>query len=497
MDKSIIVIGAGIAGLSTGCYGQMNGYQTRLFEMHDLPGGLCTSWKRKGFVFDGCIHWLVGSASGSFRQIWDELGALQGKEIVDHEEFVRIVHPDGKAFIVYTDIDRLEAHMLELSPQDAPLIKEFTHAIRQFSDFDEPLDMPKTSFQRLALLLKMLPKLPALNKWSKTTMQDFAARFIDPFLREVFPMVFEIDDFPVIGAIVTLAGMNEKNSGYPLGGSLLFSQAIEERYKRLGGEIYYNSSVEKILVDNQRAVGIQLADGSQYFADIIISAADGHATIFDMLEGRFINDEIRGYYDNLPIFNPYVQVSMGVKRDMSDQPHAVQYLLEKPLKIAERERKAIGVRHLCFDPTLAPKGNSVVEVLFELDYQYWKKLAEDSEHYEAEKQQIAIQTMNYLETLYPGFTAQVEVVDVATPLTTERYTGNWQGSIEGWLITTKTIQMMMGPGMDKTLPGLQNFYMVGQWVEPGGGLPPAAKSGRDMIKRLCKQDGIPFNPKVA
>ncbi len=63
-QKSIIIIGAGIAGLSAGCYGQMNGYQTPIFELHDLPGGLCTAWKRKGYTFDGCIHYLIGSGGG-------------------------------------------------------------------------------------------------------------------------------------------------------------------------------------------------------------------------------------------------------------------------------------------------------------------------------------------------------------------------------------------------------------------------------------------------
>ena len=64
--KSIIIIGAGIAGLSAGCYGQMNNYQTRIFEMHNLPGGLCTSWKRQGYTIDGCLHWLVLNRDQAF-----------------------------------------------------------------------------------------------------------------------------------------------------------------------------------------------------------------------------------------------------------------------------------------------------------------------------------------------------------------------------------------------------------------------------------------------
>ncbi|MBN2394129.1 MAG: hypothetical protein JXR84_25580 [Anaerolineae bacterium] len=77
-------------------------------------------------------------------------------------------------------------------------------------------------------------------------------------------------------------------------------------------------------------------------------------------------------------------------------------------------------------------------------------------------------------------------------MTVERYTGNWQGSQEGWLITTNTFGMMMGKGVDKTLPGLDDFYMAGQWVELGGGVSTAAVSGRVVIKMICKKDKKKF-----
>ena len=81
MSKSIAIVGGGIAGLSAGCYGRMNGYQTTIFEMHDLPGGQCTAWTRNGYTIDGCIHWLVGSSSAnSFNKVWRELGAVQGRK---------------------------------------------------------------------------------------------------------------------------------------------------------------------------------------------------------------------------------------------------------------------------------------------------------------------------------------------------------------------------------------------------------------------------------
>jgi len=63
--KSVAIIGGGIAGLCAGCYARMNGYKATIFEMHSLPGGVCTAWHRNGYTIDSCIHWLVGSGPGS------------------------------------------------------------------------------------------------------------------------------------------------------------------------------------------------------------------------------------------------------------------------------------------------------------------------------------------------------------------------------------------------------------------------------------------------
>lgn len=100
MEKSIIIIGAGIAGLSAGCYGQMNGYRTQIFEMHTIPGGLCTTWKRKGYKIDGCIHWLNDTRPGnSFYRCWEEVGAVQERTMIHYEEVARIEGKEGEVFI--------------------------------------------------------------------------------------------------------------------------------------------------------------------------------------------------------------------------------------------------------------------------------------------------------------------------------------------------------------------------------------------------------------
>jgi len=499
-EQSILIIGAGIAGLSAGCYGQMNGYRTRILEMNNLPGGLCTAWQRKGYTFDGCIHWLVGTnPKSSINRVWKELGATMERGVVEHEEFMRIEGPDGKTLILYTNIDRLEEHLLALSPADAGLIRPMTAAMRRIAGLDIPLGEPEKSLKSLIQLVGALPVLGLIRKWSAVTTREYFSRFQDPFLRETLQSAFDMDDYPMTVMMMPLAYMHQRNAGYPIGGSLEFSKSIERRYLSLGGEITYKARVDHILVEadsggTARAMGVRLSDGVEIFADVVVSAADGYATIFNMLEGKFINDTIRGYYRDLPIFRPVVQISLGVKRDFRGTPSLANFILEKPVTIAGETRQTIGFRHLSFDPGMAPAGKSVLISTINSDYDYWKKLAEDRERYEAEKQQAAITVINELDQHFPGLKDDIEVVDIATPLTTERYTGNWRGSIEGWMVNTRTMGMMMGTerGMKKTLPGLDNFYMVGQWVEPGGGIPPSAASGRSLIQRLCKKDGKKF-----
>ena len=331
------------------------------------------------------------------------------------------------------------------------------------------------------------------SKYGKMNIQQFAARFKDQFLREALLSVFNLEDFPMLGLLMSLGSMAAQNAGYPIGGSLAFSQSIEQRYLSLGGEVRYASRVSKILVEGGRAVGLRLADGTEVRADYVISAADGHATLFDMLDGKYLTDEIRSNYATLPIFDPLVQVSLGVAMDLKNQPEMATYQLEKPLSIAGTDRFLLGIKHFCYDPSLAPEGKSVVEVMYNSNYDYWKALSSDAERYDAEKKDIAIRVIDQIEQRIPGFADKVEVVDVATPLTYERYTGNWKGSMEGWMITSRAMEdMLKGKSMSKTLPGLENFYMVGQWVEPGGGLPPAATSARGVVQQICKKEGRRF-----
>ncbi len=504
MEKNILIIGAGIAGLSAGCYGQVNGYRTQIFELHDLPGGLCTAWDRKGFIFDGCIHYLFGSAPGKpFNQVWEELGVLKNLNLIHHTEFMRVIDSNGVTAIAYSDPDLLATHLMRLinpfSGGDMRRVQDLADGVRKFERFDMALmfEKPRSLMNLMdwaGLGLLMTPFLRPLAKWGRLSAADFANRFQEPFLRRAISQMFGWPEIPMMAALALLAYMKQQNAGFPAGGSLAFARRLESRYLELGGQIHYKSQVQKILVKGGRAVGVKLYDDAEIFGDVIISAADGRGTIFDLLDGQFISKDIQKLYsgNELPI-RTQVQVSLGVKRDLSLEPHWVTYLLNKPVLIAGQEQKEIGIKNYCFDPSLAPPGQSSVVVMLPSPYNYWQRIY-GRKLYDTEQLQVADQVIEQIDQVYPGIGADVEVMDVATPLSFERYTGNWMGSTTGWLPSLKTMPYMFR-GVKKTLPGLENFYMAGQWVEPGGSLPFAAMSGRNVIWMICQQEGKPFNPK--
>src|SRR6266446_4420633 len=121
--EKIVIIGGGVAGLSCGCYLQMNGYRTEILETNNDPGGLCVAWDRGPYVFDGCMSWLAGTDPSSFfHRVWNELGAINGRQIVNSPEFVRIEGADGQVISLSADLDQIERDFKRIAPEDSARI---------------------------------------------------------------------------------------------------------------------------------------------------------------------------------------------------------------------------------------------------------------------------------------------------------------------------------------------------------------------------------------
>jgi phytoene dehydrogenase-like protein len=498
MAKKVIIIGAGIAGLSAGCYARMNGYEAEIYEAHTQPGGLCTAWKRKGYTFDGCIAWLTGSKPGnSFYTMWQELGAVQGRRIMDHDIFYTYRGSDGRTLVIYCDADKLEAHMKELAPKDSETIELFCRLIRKFTKFQMPLGKAFELYNVLdiaAMVVKMMPFSKDLNFCNKITIGEFGKRFKEPFLQEIFPKIFGEPDYPLTSLVMTLALLHVKAAGFPEGGSLEFARAIEKRFLDLGGKAFYSRRAAKILEENGRAAGISLDDGTKIHGDYVISAADLRTTLYEMLDGKHIDPMHEELFKTCKLIPSSMQVTFGVNMDLSSESESVGDFYD-PKTLANHKCDWMGIQNYCFDPTLSPPGKSVVKCTFRIeDFAYWEKLAADRKAYTDEKYLIAAAVANELERQYPGFISAIEATDVVTPMTYVRYTGNWKGSYMTWVISpdkAKRFQMIK-----KTVPGLDNFWLSGMWVQPPGGVPTGVMTSRAIVQLMCRKDGRKFQTSI-
>jgi phytoene dehydrogenase-like protein len=467
MSRKVNIIGAGIAGLSAGCYLRMNGYDTEIFELHTTPGGLCTSWERGKYIFDGCVHWLVGSSpTSNFYHLWNELIDMKQLKFVDHREYIRVEDKNGQFISVRTNLDELEQELLEKAPETYNLL------------------------DGIKLMFKFMPYLKDFKKWVRIPAAEFAKKCKNPLLEKTFKFMF-VPEMSVLFLIMTMVWMHKQCAGYPIGGSLKFARLFEKKYLELGGKIHYKSRVKKIITKDNAAKGVLLENGETHPADIVVSAADGYSTIFQMLEGKYTNKKILHYYEDYKTFPSYLQVSLGISRAFPDAPHTLAFPLEKPLVIDPGTSTGdIGVRVFNFDPTMSPEGKTVIIcVLSTYNYKYWVDLRENNKKkYNDEKKRITDEIIEILEKKFGNIKSHVEVTDISTPATVIRYTNNWKGSLEGWLLTPEVGLK----SMKKMLPGLKDFYMAGQWVKPGGGLPPAIMSGRNITQIICKKDKKKF-----
>jgi phytoene dehydrogenase-like protein len=492
--RSVIIIGAGLAGLSTGCYAQMNGYRTRIFEHHALPGGVAAAWRRKGYLIDGGIHFFMGHKPGSpIYQLYRELGTAQANHFLDMTTYGRFIdEASGWGVLVTPDLDRLGRELKAASPPDAAFVDELIAGARAMQGFDMSEGMAKPP--ELTGSLDKLKQMWAMRR----VFKYFSGKYVQPVadyargihslsLRALIENLF-LPDVPVWFLSMLLGLIADGQLGLLDGSSLDFVLPIEKRYKDLGGEITYKATVEEILVENDRAVGVRLADGTTHRADVVVSAADGYGTIFKMLSGRYVNKEIEDRYRNWRLMRPLVMVSFGVAREFAGEVWLSTIKLAKPFAVGNQDIGAMMLRIFNYSAKFAPPGKTVVQAVFETEWDFWRELQKDRPRYDAEKQRVAGEILARLEAHYPGISSKVEVTDVATPYTTWRYTLNHRGAYEGWLPTPEVIVTPVR----RTLPGLANFYMAGQWVTPGGGVPPVLFSGRHVAQMLCHADGKPL-----
>ncbi len=487
----VIIIGAGIGGLSAGLHLADKGYKTLILESHTSPGGLCTSYERLGFTFDTCIHYLVGCGEDGI--IWHPLrrfNLLQEMKLKRLERFATVRTPDSE-FTAGDDFDEFERFLCRLCPADEKKLMGFFKQVRSLPKMvmPSPEDRKRHPLKSLGMLMSYWPMLPLNWRYGKLTYEMFLHRFqegekIRPYL-EAFA-----DDHSVLINFYMYSWLYRKDLWAPQITSLEFSKAFASRFAAMGGEIRYRSKVAKILVRDGRVTGVRLENGEEISARAVVSNADGYQTLFGLLGREFVPPALKQLYETAPLFGSVLLISLGLGMQIaaSDTPAnvVVEWIAPGPAssKLADIQTAPLTYKiDSLYNTAVAPSGKSVILVEAGADYKEWESLRSSPDRYKEAKQKVQEIAISRAEKFFPQIKGKVEVVDVATPLTFERYTSNREGSIMGWKPTPAMMRRMSLPMRPTSLP---NFFMVGQWTSAGGGVPPSIMGGEKVVGMVEK-----------
>ena len=490
MKNKLLIVGGGIAGMTAGIYALRNGFDVTILEQNTVCGGASTSWRRKGYLFEGGMHWLTGSLQGtSMNQMWQELGAINNETIIYNRDPFISFEMDGNSVNLYRNLEQLKTHLVEQSPADEKEILRMCKDIEHFKKIQMELtDLKGIKLNRKAVkesstILRAIPLLPKMLHYGRYQVKEYCKRFKSPLIRGLLENLVG-EEINTIAMMFTLATITSGDGGYPGGGSSDMAQRISEKFISLGGKILYRMAVDEILTKEQKVVGVKTKE-NEIYADTVILASDPLTSVDHLFDSPLTDSWITNLREQSePLLCTFI--SVGVEANLAYLPQNNYFLLDQPLRIGDQKFSTIGLNNYATYQGYAPKECTALTAILAGDsYAFWKK-AKDNGNYKKEKKKLAESFIQMLEQKYPQISGKIAVVDVATPLTYERYLSSYKGS---WMTQMTKASMGVYPAKSQHF---QNLYFASHRLMPPGGVPGAALMGRRAIQQLCKDNNIVF-----
>jgi phytoene desaturase len=483
--EKVIVIGSGFGGLAVAARLAARGYQVEVLEKLDKAGGRAYVFERQGFIFDG------GPTVITAPFLFDEIFELAGRKREDYVEFIplnpfyRIFDHQGRYFEYNADIDYVQSQIDQWHPADRAGYKRFldtTQAIFQ-KGFIELADKPFLSFTDM---LKVAPDLIKLRSYR--SVYGYVSQFIEnEFLRRCFtfhPLLIGGNPFTA-SSIYTLIHYLEREWGvwYARGGTGALVQALVRLIEELGGRFYFNAEVDKILIENKRAVGVRLKEGSVHKADHVISNVDVPFTYMHLIDPQhrgLRNSDLR--YRRLTRYSmSLVVIYFGTDRLYRDTPlahHNIIFgkrykgLLEDIFEGQTLPEDFSLYLHMptLTDPSLAPPGHEAFYVLAPVPH------LGANIHWEQAAQTYQTAILRFLEENYlPDLQHHIVSIHMIDP----RY---FRDCLNTYLGTGFSIQPLLTQSAwfrpHNRSEDIPNLYFVGAGTHPGAGLPGVVSSAK-------------------
>ena len=494
----VVVIGAGLGGLSAAGYMAKAGKSVLVLEHHTVPGGYASEFRRGHYRFDVALHVLDGAGPGNWAySVLSDLVVLDKVTFHRLDPFYTARFPEHE-ITVSADPLAYEAELVRLFPHEADGIRDLIDAMIEVL-YETRRYIADGQLGRRPPLEEIPAKYPRMLAAMTQSWGDFMTQHLhDSQLQAVFSTLWPYGGLPpstLSAAIFIFPVMSFHLFGayYPEGGSQAVNRALEKTIKAYGGEIRYRQTVNHIEIRDGMAVAVETEKGLRVEADIIISNANPPDTMLKFVGREHLPE---GYVRKVerardkPAISSLV-VYLGLERDLLAEgwPHHALFIMDNydhevnyQAVMAGRFKDSglVIIHHNHADPTCAPEGCSVISIMTLAPWDYANQWGTGGDltnysqnpHYLKLKQDAGEKLLTRAEKHLPGLREAIKHMEVATPLTNYRYSLNPGGSIYGLEPATNAY---LEPLSEKT--PILNLFMTGAWIH-GGGMCIALLSGQ-------------------
>ncbi len=486
-DYDIIVIGAGLGGVTSGAICAARGRKVLVLEQGDLVGGCCSTFEKDGYHFDigasivEVIHSLEQAFSMTRTSIKEELDLVGCDPIYDY------ILKDGTRFTFPVSVEETTDVIRKVAPGDAEAWSEFASYMKGFMQLatDAVFGSPMITMGDVA---RMFVKHPGLLKYGELftgSYEDVIKKwFKSSEMRQTAAyQAFYLGLPPELaGGVYAMLGYTEhEGTYYPRGGMIEIPKAYARVGERFGMEVRTGTRVDRVMVRDRGVEGVVLADGTEITADLVISNINAMTLYLELIGEEHLpwlaRVGIKSYEPSMSV----PMIYLGV--DYEPELNAHHALITRPMEemddywynIYKKGKLPDDMFSLvCWptesDPSLAPEGHHVVNLImtpgpYKLEGTDWDK----------EKEAYIEKSIDFVtRTAMPGLKDHVKVAEISTPLDFERRLLHPEGAIYGLQQETTASLVFRPSAKSKSIKGL---YLAGASTHPGGGVPSAVASG--------------------
>jgi len=472
-----VIIGAGVGGLVLANLLARAGLEVLLLEQHYMAGGYCSTFRRKGFTFDAATHFypLLGNPTTLTGRLLVELGIETGWIKMDPVDTFHF--PDGSKFHVPADLETYLREVKALFPEEAENLDRFFAEVRQ-------------AYMKGLMVYFRGRSTDYLGPLAETTVRDALDRhFRDPKLKLLLTADCPHWGGPpnrtsfVFDSMLRLSYF--LGNYYPELGSQNFADELAWRFEERGGHIFMSTRVDEILVEDGKASGVvietdrgALKGRRTVRAETVVSNADLLLTYERLLPREVVDpaylEMLRGLRTSYPCYLTHVGLE-GADPAALDAAQGYYWNTWNPDEVGRGALRCKIFNPTHYEPRMAPEGGQIVILQKVIDVDY-----DAIDDWDAHKAEVEDYVVSHFENVVPEAREKIVVKLTASARTSWRFTLNRAGAMLGWEMSPDQLGDDR-PGIEGPVPGL---YLVGHWIQPGGGITPVIVSAVQAAEKI-------------